>query len=79
MTSLARAEPPSAPAHCAAMLYILALILPPLSVLLIGRPISAIVMFVIWVPAIIFSGGLTHPMFIVIAWILIYERNRDRG
>ena len=61
------------------MNYLLALLLPPLSILLAGRPILAIVTFVIWVPAIIVSGGLTHPMFIVLAWIIIFERNRDRA
>ena len=59
------------------MNYVLALLLPPLSILFAGRPILSILIFVIWVPAIIFSGGLTHPMFIVLAWILIWEgRNR---
>ncbi len=38
----------------------------------------AIVTFLIWIPAIIFSGGLTHPMFIVLAWILIYQSHADR-
>ena len=60
------------------MNYVLALLLPPLSILLAGRPILALIVFVIWVPAIIFSGGLTHPMFILLAWIIIYERRRDR-
>ena len=55
------------------MNYVLALFLPPLSILLLGRIILSIVVFIIWVPAIIFSGGLTHPMFIVLAWILIYQ------
>ncbi len=60
------------------MNYVLALLLPPLSILLAGRPILAMVVFVIWVPAIIFSGGLTHPMFILLAWIIIYERRDER-
>jgi hypothetical protein len=60
------------------MNYVLALLLPPLSILLTGRPILAIVIFLIWVPAIIFSGGLTHPMFIILAWILIYQSSEDR-
>ena len=59
------------------MNYLLALLLPPLSILLAGRPIVAIVTFLIWIPAIILSGGLTHPMFIVLAWIVIFERKRD--
>ena len=60
------------------MNYVLALLLPPLSVLLAGRPILALVTLVIWVPAIILSGGLTHPMFILLAWIIIYERRDER-
>lgn len=60
------------------MNYVLALFLPPLSILLLGRVFLSIIVFVIWVPAIIFSGGLTHPMFIVLAWILIYQSHADR-
>ncbi|SIS71610.1 hypothetical protein SAMN05421759_102588 [Roseivivax lentus] len=59
------------------MNYVLALFLPPLSILLTGRIITAIVVFIIWVPAIIFSGGLTHPMFILLAWILIYQSGEE--
>lgn len=60
------------------MNYVLALFLPPLSIVLTGRPFVAIVTFLIWVPAIIFSGGLTHPMFIVLAWILIFQARQER-
>ncbi|MEO1949242.1 hypothetical protein BMI91_13790 [Thioclava sediminum] len=60
------------------MNYVLALFLPPLSIVLIGRIFLAILVFVIWIPAIIFSGGLTHPMFILLAWILIYQAHADR-
>ncbi len=60
------------------MNYVLALLLPPLSILIAGRPFVAIVTFLIWVPAVIFSGGLTHPMFIVLAWILIYQAGEER-
>ena len=60
------------------MNYVLALFLPPVSIFLIGRPILSLVVFLIWIPAIIFSGGLTHPMFIVLAWILIYQAHADR-
>tara|TARA_R110002049_G_scaffold29972_5_gene102156 strand:+ start:29303 stop:29494 length:192 start_codon:yes stop_codon:yes gene_type:complete len=59
------------------MNYVLALLLPPLSILLLGRPFLAIFVFLIWVPALIFSGGLTHPMFIVLAWILILQSHED--
>ncbi|MBS1300893.1 hypothetical protein [Loktanella sp. SALINAS62] len=60
------------------MNYLLALLLPPLSILLAGRPIIGIIIFFVWVPALLLSGGLTHPMFIILAWLLIYEgRNRQ--
>lgn len=60
------------------MNYVLALVLPPLSILLAGRPILAVVVFLFWVPAIIFSGGLGHPVFVILAWIIIFERRADR-
>lgn len=60
------------------MNYLLALLLPPVSIFLTGRPIVAILVFVIWVPALIFSGGLTHPMFILLAWIFIFQSREDR-
>lgn len=59
------------------MNYVLALLLPPLSILFAGRPILAIVVFLFWLPAIIFSGGLGHPIFILLAWIIIYQGQQD--
>ncbi len=56
------------------MNYVLALFLPPLSILLIGRIFLSIIVFLIWIPAIIFSGGLTHPMFILLAWFIIFQQ-----
>jgi len=66
------------PPYLTGMNYVLALFLPPLSILFAGRPVVAIVTFLIWVPAVILSGGLTHPMFILLAWILIYQAREDR-
>lgn len=60
------------------MNYILAILLPPLSIALTGRPILGLIVFLIWVPAILFSGGLTHPMFILLAWFLIFQAREDR-
>jgi hypothetical protein len=60
------------------MNYVLALLLPPLSILLAGRPILAVVVFLFWVPAVIFSGGLGHPVFVILAWIIIFERGQKR-
>ena len=61
------------------MNYLLALLLPPVSIFLTGRPIVAILVFVIWVPALIFSGGLTHPMFIRLAWFIIFQAATARA
>ena len=61
------------------MNYILAILLPPLSIILTGRPILGVIVFLIWVPAIIFSGGLTHPMFILLAWFLIFQSRERAG
>lgn len=60
------------------MNYVLALFLPTLSILLAGRPIVAVVTFLIWIPAILISGGLTHPVFILLAWILVYQSGEER-
>ena len=56
------------------MNYLLAILLPPLSIFLAGRPILGIVIFFIWLPAILLSGGLGHPAFILLAWLVIHER-----
>lgn len=61
------------------MNYVLAMLLPPLSILLTGRPILGIVVFLIWIPALVFSGGLTHPMFILLAWLLIFQSRERRN
>ena len=60
-----------------AMNYLLALLLPPLSILLAGRPILAVVTFLFWVPAVIFSGGLGHPVFVILAWIIVWQGQED--
>ena len=60
------------------MNYLLAILLPPLSILLTGRPFLAILVFLIWIPALVFSGGPTHPMFILLAWALIFHAREDR-
>ncbi len=60
------------------MNYVLALFLPPLSILFAGRPLVAIVTFLIWLPAILIGGGLSHPLFILLAWVLIYQGGEER-
>ncbi len=61
------------------MNYVLALLLPPLSIMIAGRPILGIIVFLIWLPAVIFSSGLTHPMFILLAWFLIHQGVVTKG
>ena len=63
---------------CGPMLYLVALLLPPLSILLVGRPILAVVVALFWLPAIVFSGGLGHPIFILLAWLIVYQAHADR-
>ena len=70
---------PRAAPICRLMNYILAILLPPLSIFLAGRPILGIVTFLIWIPALLLSGGLTHPMFILLAWFVIFERRNKRA
>jgi type IV secretory pathway VirB3-like protein len=60
------------------MNYLLALLVPPLAILFAGRPIVAIVALPIWLVASIFSFGAAHVMFILLAWILIYQAHEDR-
>ena len=48
------------------MNYVLALFLPPLSILLTGRWVVAIVTFLIWIPAVIFSGGVSAGAYEVV-------------
>ncbi|SDE10651.1 hypothetical protein [Limimaricola pyoseonensis] len=56
------------------MLYVLALLLPPVAIMLTGRVIVGLIVLVIWLPAILISGGLGHPIFILLAWFLIHQR-----
>lgn len=66
-------------AHIESMNYILAILLPPLSIFLAGRAILGIIIAPIWILALIFSGGLTHPMFVLLAWFVIFERREKSG
>lgn len=61
------------------MLYILALLLPPVAIMLTGRVIRGLVVLVIWFPAILISGGLGHPIFILLAWLVIHQSAVKRG
>ncbi len=60
------------------MNYVLAILLPPLSIALTGRVILAVTVFVVWIFAILFSGGLGHPAFVILAWFLIHQARADR-
>jgi hypothetical protein len=77
-TSVRPLDFPSASPMSATMNYLLALLLPPLSIVLTGRVILGILVLPIWILAVIFSGGLTHPMFVLLAWLLIFQ-SRERS
>jgi hypothetical protein len=64
--------------YLSCMNYVLALLLPPISILIAGRPFVALIVFLIWLPAILMSGGLGHPVFILLAWLIIYQAHADR-
>lgn len=42
--------------------------------MLAGRPFIAVFVFLIWVPSFLISGGLSHPMFILLAWFIIFSQ-----
>ncbi|MEM6634459.1 MAG: hypothetical protein AAF667_01085 [Pseudomonadota bacterium] len=60
------------------MNYMIAIFLPPFAIFFTGRVILSVIVFLIWVPAIFLSGGLTHPMFILLAWLIIFTAREDR-
>ena len=60
------------------MNYILAILLPPRSIAIAGRPFVAFITLLVWIPAILLSGGLTHPMFVILAWFLIHQSRTAR-
>jgi hypothetical protein len=62
------------------MIYILAVLLPPLGLLLNGQPFSAVVNLVLIVPCIVF--GLVFPVLLLVpslhAVIAIHMKRQDR-
>ena len=60
------------------MLYLIALLIPPLSVFLVGRPFTAIFIAVIWIVSLPFTFGGSHILFVVIAWLIIFQTGEDR-
>jgi hypothetical protein len=50
-----------------------------LSIAFAGRPFLGVLVFLLWIPALIFSGGLTHPMFILLAWFIISQAATARA
>ncbi len=61
------------------MNYLLAILLPPLSIVFAGRPFLGVIIFFIWLPALFLSGGLTHPMFVLLAWFIIFQGRESRA
>ena len=46
------------------MLYLVALILPPLAVLLCGKPFQALINLILW-PLLLHVGAVVHALFVV--------------
>jgi heme/copper-type cytochrome/quinol oxidase subunit 2 len=61
------------------MLYLIAIILPPLALLLAGKPFQAIISAIVWVLALIFTiFGLGFFMWVVLAvWAVLVVRDRN--
>lgn len=62
------------------MLYLIAIILPPLALLLAGKPFQAVISTIIWILAWIFAifAGLGFFMWIVLAvWAVLVVRDRN--
>jgi len=60
------------------MNYILAVFIPPLSVLLTGKIFSAVIIAVLWVASVAVTMGLSHPVFVILAWIIIARARGDK-
>ncbi len=50
-----------------------------MAIVFAGRPFLGVLVFLIWIPALVFSGGLTHPMFILLAWFIIFQAATARA
>jgi uncharacterized membrane protein len=61
------------------MLYLIALLLPPLALLLCGKPFQAILSAIIWVLAWIFAiFGAGFIMWVILAvWAIMVVRDRN--
>jgi UPF0716 family protein affecting phage T7 exclusion len=65
------------------MLYLVALVLPPLAILLAGRPVQAVLNGLLWILALILlilpfiPGMVTWAVCVVWAVLVVRERNQD--
>ena len=60
------------------MLYIAALIIPPLALLISGKPIQAIISALLWIPSMIFAllgGGLLWIILAIHAILVVRDHN----
>lgn len=60
------------------MLYLIAVIIPPLATLFAGKVITSIILGALWAPFTFITIGATHPAFVIIAWIIIASAKGDR-
>ena len=50
-----------------------------MAIVFAGRPFLGVLVFLIWFPALVFSGGHTHPMFILLAGFIIFQAATARA
>lgn len=60
------------------MSYILALFIPPLGVLVAGKPFQAVFLFIVWFLALMISIILGHLLVVVVSWVIIGAARGDR-
>lgn len=60
------------------MLYLVSLFIPPLGVLFAGRPFVALLLAAAWVASLLLTFGLSHIVFVVLAWVIIASAKGDK-
>ena len=58
--------------------YLLAIFIPPLSILLAGKIITSIFAGILWLFSIFIFPIIGHLIFVVLAWVMIAQAANDR-
>lgn len=60
------------------MLYLVAFLIPPLGVIFAGKVFTGLILGVLWFVAVVYTFGLAHIVFIVLAWVIIASAKGDK-